>query len=150
MRNVKGWGILVVALSIIGAIVGALMTGEKSPMFASGSISLAEELKDDARGIRSLFIVVHDADSTMPMPYGAVRERVKEDAKGEFFKFFLTKERLQTMNPNADHPQFLRIKARLDIDGTAGVDQPGDLFGTIDRVPFGAEGVKIVIDQKAP
>ena len=53
------------------------------------------------------------------------------------------------MNPDAPMPKFLRIKARFDLDGTAGPDQPGDLTGGLDHVPFGEHNVQIKIDKKA-
>ena len=76
---------------------------------------------------RVLYVVVYDMDSPMPMPYGAMKERLDSPATaGVFFPLTITKEKLMVMNPNRPVPQRMRLKARLDKDGNAGMDQPGD------------------------
>ena len=37
----------------------------------------------------------------------------------------------------------MRIKARLDKDGSAGMDQPGDLTGEIKPVAVGSKGLRL-------
>ncbi|MBC7531864.1 MAG: hypothetical protein H7318_09815 [Oligoflexus sp.] len=106
------------------------------------SIDDAALIKKDA-GIRTLFIILYDADSPRPMPYGAVKVDLREDAKGAFYKGDLTSENIQTMG-GGPVPKNLRLKARLDKDGSAGMDQPGDLVGTVEKAKAG-ETVKIKI-----
>lgn len=151
----KTWlvgGVLVFAV-VIMAIIAALQTGEKSPAFATGRVVLDPSLEDKAKDIRTLFIVIHDADSPMPMPYGAIKENLSEGAKaGTLVDFLITKERVQAMGGGMDRPlpKNMRLKARLDLDGLGGMDQPGDLIGVVEGVPFGAENVEIKINQAVP
>ncbi len=99
------------------------------------SIDDAELQKKDA-GIRTLFIIVYDADSPRPMPYGAMKVTLKDDAKGSFYSGDLTTENVQTMGGGAV-PKNIRLKARLDKDGSAGMDSPGDLVGLVEKVKAG-------------
>ena len=75
---------------------------EKSPFFARGNIELDPSLVEDADGISTLYVVVYDMDaSPMPMPYGAMKERLDSSATaGVFFPLTITKEKLMVMNPN--------------------------------------------------
>lgn len=136
-----------VAVVIVFAFVTALDMGERSPIYAGGQIELSPDLARDAQGINTLFIIVNDPASPMPMPLGAVKERLDSDFTGSF-SFTLTKEKMIMMNPDAPMPKVLRLKARLDKDGVAGVDQPGDLVGIIDSVNLGDSNVLIRIDRR--
>jgi len=134
---------------MLGVAVGlAFQFGEKSPVYAAGSVRLNDDLAEAAVGMRTLYITVFDATSPSPMPYGAMRETLNEDPNGEFFHFMLTPERLQVMNPSKRLPRYIRIKARLDRDGQGGMDQSGDLTGEIDTVKVGNRDVAVVIDKK--
>jgi len=53
-----------------------------------------------------------------------------------FIDFRLSDESLTVMTPGPV-PEAIEIKARLDKDGDAGKDQPGDLVGTLKRVKAG-------------
>ena len=131
------------------AIFSASEHGEKSPFFARGNIELDPSLVEDADGISTLYVVVYDMDSPMPMPYGAMKERLDSPATaGVFFPLTITKEKLMVMNPNRPVPQRMRLKARLDKDGNAGMDQPGDLTGEISGINFGESNVTILINSK--
>ena len=131
------------------AIFSASEHGEKSPFFARGNIELDPSLVEDADGISTLYVVVYDMDSPMPMPYGAMKERLDSSATaGVFFPLTITKEKLRVMNPNRPVPQRMRLKARLDKDGNAGMDQPGDLTGEISGINFGESNVTILINSK--
>jgi len=147
MKKVTLWGGLVFVLALGIALFSAVKFGKKSVVYAAGQISISPELETNAEGIRTLFISIYDMDSPMPMPFGAVKERLSADAKGQFFDFFLTKESLRLMNPNAATPQRLRVKARIDVDGMGGAAQPGDLLGEIEGVAVGTQGVSILIDN---
>ena len=141
------WAIILIGVfGIIALSLKAAMdTGEKSPKFVGGHIHLPENLLEKSRGMSTLFVVIYDLDSKMPMPYGAVKFRLKEPPKaGNFYPFVITRERLQIMaGETAPAPKRMRVKARLDKDGIAGMDQPGDLTGEIKEVAFGADNVEI-------
>lgn len=142
------------ALVLFLGIRTAMQTGEKSPILAKGSVTISPELAAKATGIRTLFIVIHDMDSPMPMPFGAVKFTFDEDVKpGKFYDFVLTKERMQIMGGGmgggGGPPARMRLKARLDRDGMGGMDQPGDLSGEIQPVALGDE-VEIAIAKVAP
>lgn len=129
------------------AIFTAMKMGEQSPVYLAGRVRLSENLKEKAKGIRTLYLVIYDTESQMPMPFGAMKENLSSDAAGSFHEFLMTKERIQLMNPRGQHvPKFFRVKARLDLDGAAGMDQPGDLTGSLAKVAFGSEELTIVID----
>lgn len=151
----KTWlvGGLVILVIVIMAVFTALQTGEKSPAFATGRVVLDSALAEKAVGMRTLFIVIQDADSPMPMPYGAIKETLSADPQaGPVKDFLITKERIQVMGGGMDRPlpKNMRLKARLDLDGLAGMDQSGDLTGVVEGVPFGSENVEIVINQAVP
>ena len=149
MKKFVGVGILGL-LAVIGlSMYSAMEFGEKSPFFATGNIELDSSLVADADGISTLYITVFDAESPMPMPYGAMKERLsKPAAAGSFFPLVITKEKLQVMNPNRPVPKKMRLKARLDKDGLGGFDQPGDLTGQVHDISFGEENVTIIINKK--
>jgi hypothetical protein len=140
----------VVIFVLVVAMVAALKFGEKSPLIAAGTVTLAPELTDKAKDISTLYLIVRDATSQSPMPIGAARKRISTGAKGTFYEFVLTREFLQLMVPESALPPNLSIKARLDVDGEGGVDTPGDLVGEIKGIALGASGVQIVIDRAIP
>lgn len=140
-------GALGLVIIIAIALSSALQMGEKSPIYAAGTVELAPELVTDAQGISTLFIILHDAESGMPMPFGAMKERLSSDLTASY-AFKITKEQLMMMNPNAPVPGTFRLKARLDKDGVAGADQPGDLVGSVENIQLGSTDVIIRIDRK--
>lgn len=145
MKRVTLWSFVGIAIIIGIAVAVAFQTGEKSPVYVAGKIRLADNLAGNAAGMNTLYLVLYDANTGRPMPYGAVRENVAENPQGEFFQFVITQEKLQVMSPNSRVPHHFRIKARLDRDGLGGVDQPGDLVGEIDSVAYGSANVEITI-----
>lgn len=149
MKGLKWVGLLAVLIAVGAAIVTALDMGETSPLFVSGSITIPDELKGDAAGIETLFVIINDEASPMPMPFAAMKEKMPQDLS-QPIPFFVTKEALRIMNPDAPAPKFMRIKVRIDKDGIAGPDQPGDLTGVVEHVPFGQKDLAIKIDHKAP
>ncbi len=147
MKRLNLW-IFVGLFLVIGlALVLAMNMGEKSPIFASGTIQISDDVAPHAKAIKTLYLIIYDAGSEMPMPYGAVREILADGATGEI-AFLITQEKLQVMNEARPRPQMLRIKARLDLDGVAGMDQVGDLVGEVAGVPFGATDVRFAIDKR--
>jgi hypothetical protein len=147
MKRITLIGILVVGLVALFAILTALNTGEKSPIYVAGTVELPGEMRADAEGIRTMFVSIFDEESQMPMPYGAMKEYLPDDLSKPI-EFALTKEKMQIMNPNARMPRYMRVKVRFDKDGMAGADQPGDLVGIVEHVQFGAENVRLKIQQK--
>lgn len=133
---------------ILLAISAAFMTGQRSPLYASGSISIAPDLEASARGFRTLYIVALPAGGAR-MPLGAARFSVSADAQGKFQDFVLTPETM-TMMPGAaasGMPEAFTIKARLDSDGAGGMDQPGDLTGETTDVRLGSKDIHVTISR---
>jgi hypothetical protein len=146
MKRLKIWVILGLLL-ILGLAIGlAFQYGEKSPVYAKGTIEIDPALNFDSTQFQSLFLIFHDASNRMPMPYGAMRLSVTaEDLARRKVSFNATKERIQVMNEGRPAPRFFRIKARLDRDGQGGPDQPGDLTGEVDMVESGSDQVNLKI-----
>ncbi len=147
------WLIGACFLIIVGiGLKMALDTGEKSPIFASGSVELDPGLVQDSVGITTLFLVIFDQDSPMPMPYGAAKFTLDHPPQaGKFFDFVLTKEKLQIMGMGGGgqgFPHKMRLKARLDRDGFGGADQAGDIVGEISAVDFGGKDIHILLNRK--
>jgi hypothetical protein len=148
MKRLPRWVLPLVVVGIVGAVIlAAGKFADQPTIFARGDIALASELIDKAKGIETLFIVVFDADNPMPMPYGAMRDKITLSGTSQISDFILTPERLQIMRPDAPVPKNFRLKVRLDRDGQAGPDQPGDLVGQIDRVAYGTDNIHLSITQ---
>lgn len=146
MKRITLIGILIVGLVAVIAISVALNTGTQSPIYVAGDLEVPAEFRNDAEGIQTMFVTVFDEDSPMPMPYGAMKEHLGADIS--HISFALTKEKMQIMRPDAALPKYMRVKVRLDKDGYGGADQPGDLTGVVEHVPFGTHGVHVKIQQK--
>jgi len=113
-----------------------------------------DSAKKAAAGIRTLYVIVYDSASPMPRPYGAMKVDLKADASGTIYKGDLTIDPEATPKKNEGNvivmgagalPTNLRLKARLDKDGSAGMDQPGDVIGKVENVQAGSTA-KIVIN----
>lgn len=131
------------------AVATAFITGQQSPLFASGTISISPELEASAKGIRTLYVVALPDDGGR-MPLGAARFNVPEDARGQFTNFVLTPETMQMMPGSGGQgslPTTFKIKARLDTDGSGGMDQPGDLVGETTGIRLGSREVSITINS---
>jgi hypothetical protein len=142
-RLILGLGLLVIAISV----TSALFFGETSPVIAQGRIVLSEELTAQAQGMRRLFIIVRDAESPMPMPWGALDVTLSADPSGDVYSFILTRDNLRIMNQGGPLPKKLSLKARLDLDGIAGLDEPGDIVGSIGPVDFGSKDQVITLSS---
>jgi len=145
----KSWVLIAafIAVVVMGLVI-ALQTGEKSLAFARGTVMLSDDLNSEAGNAQTLFLILRDPDSQIPMPYGAAKFRVNPGQGGKLLDFVLTKEVVQVMSPNLPVPQRLNIKARLDQDGAGGMDQSGDLVGETVNIPLGSGNVEIVINKK--
>ena len=149
MKAFRPWMIfLLFSAAVTGSIMMVSQFAETAPVIVSGSLKIRSDLKSHVPGHNHLFVVLFDQESPMPMPYAAARYRVSSNTeqKGEFFSFFLTEQNTQIMNPGGQRPKRLRVKARLDQDGVAGPDQPGDLTGEISDILWGTKGIEIEID----
>ncbi|MFK7824230.1 MAG: hypothetical protein AB8G05_08735 [Oligoflexales bacterium] len=148
MKSLPKWTLVGISIAILGGVIGMVSQfAEKSFIYAQGEVFLPPELEEKATGIRTLFIVLYDTANPAPMPYGAIRMNLAGDAKGSFHKFVITKDNLQVMRPSHRIPKTLRIKARLDRSGTAGMDAPGDIVGEILPVKTGSTDVRITINK---
>ena len=133
---------------LLMAISAAFMTGTRSPLYASGSVTIAPDLEASARGIRTLYVVALPAGGGR-MPLGAARFSISADPQGKFHDFILTPETM-TMMPGAaasGMPETFTIKARLDSDGAGGMDQPGDLTGEATEVHLGSKAINVTINR---
>ena len=147
MKNIWGISIVVFAAVIAGAIITATFMGEKATIYVSGEVVVAPHLREKAKQLRTIFLILRDAKANIPMPYGAYRTVAKFSDAG-VFRFKLTKEKLQIMGMQSSIPSMFNIKVRLDVDGMGGADQVGDLVGKRDNVPFGEKAVKIKVDRE--
>lgn len=145
MKKLGVIGVFAAVVVVIAAAVVAGQMGETSHAYAKGRVILDDHLKDSAKGIRTLFIIASGPDR--PMPLGAFRKTLSGDASGVVYDFVLTKDNMQIMMNGGELPPEFRLKARLDRDGAAGPDQPGDLTGDIYPVKLGQDGVEIRIDH---
>ncbi len=103
-------------------------------------------LVQKSANIRTLYITLYDADAPTPRPYGAMKVILDKDAaKGTLYRGALTSETVMIMGGGAT-PKNLKIKARLDKDGSAGPDEKGDLVGIVEKVAVGAS-TTVTIDK---
>lgn len=141
---------LIALVAIIGmSIASAFNFGEKSPIYVKGEVRVSDTLRSSLTGVSTMFVVIYDLDSPMPMPFGAMRERLSAEQleSGAPIPFMVTKEKLQMMNPNAPMPRRISVKVRMDKDGMGGRDQPGDLTGVISELNFGASDVIVDVNE---
>jgi hypothetical protein len=110
----------------------ALAADPKPEKIASVTVTLDSSVEGKTAGIRTLFITVFDADSAGPMPYGSIKVDLKADPKGQVFSGDLDTSNITVMGQGRPLPKNIRLKARLDKDGSGGKDQAGDIVGTFD------------------
>ena len=133
---------------VIAACIGAaLFFGQTSPIIAEGKILLKPEFEAQAQGMRTVYIIVRDPASPMPMPFGAMATTLSDDPSGTVMSFKLTKDNLRVMNAASEPPKKITIKARLDMDGLGGADQAGDIVGAAENIDWGAQDVTVTLDQ---
>ncbi|MBI1859331.1 MAG: hypothetical protein HYR96_00225 [Deltaproteobacteria bacterium] len=113
---------------------------------ASGKLVLPKSLTAKSAGIRTVFITVFDPKATRPMPCAAQKFELTKNAEGEFLRFSLDTASL-TMMGCPEIPTVMNLKARLDQDGSAGPDAPGDIVGKLADVKTGAKNLKIEMSQ---
>ena len=134
-------------LGLLFATLSPLATAAEAPkVFADVEVKVANaDIEKKGAGIRTLFITLYNEASQAPMPYGALKIELTADAKGTVYKGKLDTTNVMIMG-GTDMPKTLRIKARLDKDGSAGTDAAGDLVGNATGVKPGSK-VAISIDK---
>jgi hypothetical protein len=130
---------------VAAAILLASRMGETSHAYARGSVVLPDELREQAKGARTLFVIALGPDR--PMPLGAMRHALGDDLSGTVYEFVMTAESMRAMGEGMEWPETFKLKARLDRDGQGGADQPGDLVGEVLDVKKGQKDVEIRIDR---
>ena len=149
MRNIKLF-IIIGGLAVVLVAVGlAFVVGENSEVYLSGEVTIDPQLQDKASNISTIFLILRDAESKIPMPYGAYRDRV-DFSQADSYRFVITKEKLQLMQQQAKVPRTFNLKVRLDADGYGGIDQTGDLVGEQTNVAFGTKSVKLIVVREIP
>ena len=118
----------------------------KKQEIASGKVTLPANLKQKAKGIRTLYISLYDPASKRPMPYGAQRLMLKSDAGENVVSFKLNTETMQLMG-GGPIPKKFKLKAKLDADGSAGPDAKGDITGFAENVALGSKNVTIKLTK---
>ncbi len=137
-------GLGIVVIIIIAAMMAGKM-GETSYAFAKGEIILDESLLESAARASTLYIIISGIDR--PMPFGAFRKTITSAPGKDVYKFVLTKDNIQAMQDISTWPNEIKLKARLDLDGAAGPDQPGDLVGELYPVTLGSKDLVLKIDR---
>ena len=149
MKKLPVLAVILLLVIIVVAAVTAGRMGETSHAYARGRVVLDDKLKDAAKGVRTLFIIVRNPE--MPMPLGVQRTSLTSDPSGTVYEFVLTKDNMQRMGMgDVPLPEQFMLKARLDKYGQGGADQSGDLTGEVYPVKLGAEDVEIHIDHLVP
>jgi len=145
MKKPMLFAILGLVIVIAIAIGTAGKMGDTSKAHARGKVVLDDSLRDAAKDIKTLYLIVGHTET--PMPFGALRKGLSDPPQGEVYEFVLTTDRVQRMREDLPWPDPFKLKARLDRDGAAGPDQPGDLVGEIASVKDGSEGLVVRIDR---
>ena len=135
------------AMSSVLVFGGVARAEMKPTKFADVEVKI-DDVKIAKKGekIHTLYITIYDADSAMPRPYGAARINLDKDpSKGLVYQGILDTTNVAVMG-GGDMPKHLKIKARLDKDGSAGPDEAGDLVGINAKIDTGSKAV-VVIDK---
>lgn len=128
------------------ALSTTALSADAAKPFADIEVKLTDaKLASKGAGIRTLYITLYDAANPAPRPYGAIKIDLTKDATGTVYTGKLDTTNVMTMGDGAT-PAKLRIKARLDKDGSAGPDATGDLVGITDNIALGSKAV-ITIDK---
>ena len=116
MRRIGFWGMVAFVAFVAAAIVLAARMGETSHAYARGAVVLPDNLVEQARGVRTLFVIALGPDR--PMPLGAMRHALSDDPSGTVYEFVMTPESMAAMGGGVEWPETFRLKARLDKDFT--------------------------------
>ena len=147
MRNIKLATIIGGMVVVLVAVCLAFIVGEKSELYLSGEVTVDPLLRDKAKNISTIYLILRDAESKIPMPYGAYRDRIDFNHY-DSYRFVITKEKLQLMQQQASVPKTFNLKVRLDADGFGGIDQAGDLIGEQTGLAFGTTEVTVMVNRE--
>ena len=147
MKKIGIIGIAIIVIILIISVITAGDMGTTSPAYVRGTVYLDDSLIEDAKRTKTLFISIRDTNQPMP-PFGAFRKTVGDNLKGKIVEFALTNENVHRMMQERPWPESLTLKARLDLDGQGGMDQPGDLVGVVTDVKKGSTGIEIRITRR--
>jgi hypothetical protein len=137
-------GLAALILVAIGLV--AANFSEKPVVIVRISPKLTQATKANATHHKVVYVTLFGSDS--PMPYAAMREYLEVGSNLDLREILVTAEKLTVMNPGREQPQFVRVKVRLDADGAAGPDQPGDITGQAEQIQWGGnESIPIVLDK---
>ena len=166
MHNIKIISFIFFGAVILLAIGYALLVGDEAKIYVNGTVEVAPSLQEKSKTARTLYIILRDASADdvpitvveadaiignkprIPsMPWGAYRDQV-DFSSNSSYGFTITKDNIQLMGQQqGDTPARFNIKVRLDHDGRAGADQPGDIVGTVQNISRGSRDVRIVLNQ---
>lgn len=133
-------------LAGLASVAASSYAAESAKVLADVEVTIDDaKLVTKSAGIRTLYITLYDDASPGPMPYGALKVTLTSDPKGTVHKGKLDTSNVMIMG-GGEAPKKLRIKARLDKDGSAGPDGAGDLTGIASGVVVGSK-VTIKIDK---
>ncbi len=102
-------------------------------------------LKAPATDSRTIFLIVQDPASPMPMPCAAQKIELAKPLQGEL-AISLDSDKLKLIACPAV-PAVFHLKAKLDKDGSAGRDSSGDVVGIAQHVKNGARNVVVTLDK---
>lgn len=148
IKKIHLFGIFALAAIFIVSISLAFKMGQRSPIYATGTVVLDKSLTGDLEGVQSVFIILYDDSINKRMPYGVVKYSHEEFMANNELKFIITPDNVQQMFPGKIVPKNFRIKVRLDKDGFGGPDKDGDLVGQIQDIAYGTKDIKITVDRK--
>lgn len=134
-----------IPLLVLSVLSTRAAAADAPKIFAEVEIKVAGSVDKKAAGIRTLYITLYDEASQAPMPYGAMKVALEKDATGVVYKGKLDQANVMVMG-GGDMPKKLRIKAKLDKDGSAGPDSAGDIVGIATGVEAGGK-TAITIDK---
>ena len=165
MQNIKIITCIFFGAVILLAIGYALLVGDETKIYVNGTVDVDPSLQEQSKAARTLYIILRDARGddvpitvveadaivgnkprVLTMPWGAYRDQV-DFSRNSSYDFTITKDNLQLMGQQGEPPASFHVKVRLDRDGRAGADQPGDIVGLVKNVPLGSRDVRIVLDR---
>ena len=166
MHNIKIISIMFFGAVILLAIGYALLVGDEAKIYVNGTVEVSPSLQEQSKAADTLYIILRDASGgdvpitvveadaiignkprVPTMPWGAYRDKVNFSSNSSY-GFTITKDNIQLMGQQqSDPPEVFNIKVRLDRDGQAGADQPGDIVGTMEGVQRGSKDVRIVLNK---
>jgi len=146
ISNKKFFG-LALGLLLSGTVIFVAGKFADSPgIILKANLRIADEIIPLATHHTTLFVTIFDGNN--PMPYAAMREPITVGSDGTLRQVVLTSDKLQVMDSSRSKPEKIRLKVRLDADGSAGPDQPGDITGQVEDIAWGSPELLVVTLDK--